>query len=105
MYKEHVVLQFLKLLHSRRIDTRLLLLTHLKPILPYIPKKDISKVLLPKLLTGLRDTSDVIVSLTFHCLGDLVPEIKKSEIKVFSYILALRGNFGIICIRVPPYEN
>ena len=80
MYKEHVVPQFLKLLQSRSIDTRLLLLTHLKPILPYIPKKDISKVLLPKLLTGLRDTNDDIVSLTFHCLGDLVPYLGSSRV-------------------------
>ena len=80
MFKEHVVPQFLKLLQSRSIDTRLLLLSHFKPILPYIPKKDISKVLLPKLLTGLRDTNDDIVSLTFHCLGDLVPYLGSSRV-------------------------
>ena len=80
LYKDHVVPQFLKLLYSRSIDTRLLLLSHLKPILPYIPKKEISKTLLPKLLAGLRDTNDDIVSLTFHCLGDLVPYLGSNRV-------------------------
>ena len=80
LYKEHVVPQFLKLLQSRSIDTRLLLLSQLKPILPYIPKKEISKLLLPKLLAGLRDTNDDIVSLTFHCLGDLVPYLGSNRV-------------------------
>uniref|UniRef100_A0A1B0F078 Protein-associating with the carboxyl-terminal domain of ezrin n=1 Tax=Phlebotomus papatasi TaxID=29031 RepID=A0A1B0F078_PHLPP len=54
------------------LQIRLILLEHFHKFMSLFTEEDLTGLILPQLLLGIKDTNDILVSMTLRCLADLV---------------------------------
>lgn len=54
------------------VQIRLILLEHFHKFMSLFTEEDLTGLILPQLLLGIKDTNDILVSMTLRCLADLV---------------------------------
>uniref|UniRef100_A0A1B0CFI3 Protein-associating with the carboxyl-terminal domain of ezrin n=1 Tax=Lutzomyia longipalpis TaxID=7200 RepID=A0A1B0CFI3_LUTLO len=54
------------------VQIRLILLEHFHKFMSLFSEEDLTGLILPQLLLGIKDTNDILVSMTLRCLADLV---------------------------------
>ncbi len=75
LIRAHLLPLFLNLLENRDFHVRVLLLHHIGSFVSLCNHDDLVGVVLPEVLVGLKDSSDEMVSVTLHALGELVPYV------------------------------
>ncbi|XP_041974118.1 protein-associating with the carboxyl-terminal domain of ezrin [Aricia agestis] len=73
IFKEHVKPRLLQLFGVRDIQIRTLLLSHFMKFVHVFTHEELSQLILPELLLGIKDVNDSLVSSTLVCLSELVP--------------------------------
>lgn len=73
LYISHCLPLILKLLRSKQVHVRLILLKYVSLYVQAIDKDILEDDVLPLILIGLRDENDAIVTATFHGLAFIVP--------------------------------
>ncbi|GAB0090573.1 protein-associating with the carboxyl-terminal domain of ezrin [Sergentomyia squamirostris] len=54
------------------VQIRLILLEHFHKFMSLFAEEDLTGIILPQLLLGIKDTNDILVSMTLRCLADLI---------------------------------
>ncbi|CAD5120575.1 DgyrCDS9140 [Dimorphilus gyrociliatus] len=80
-FKKHVIPEITKIFHVRDFHVRHALLKYFESYYRLFDKRELSDIILPEILTGLRDENDTIVSLTLIALAFLT-QILGSQVVV-----------------------
>lgn len=72
-YKTHVTPKIMQIFAVRDAQIRLILLEYFVDYINFFSVDDLTDLLLPQLLVGIKDTNDVLVAATLRCLAELVP--------------------------------
>lgn len=79
-YKSHVTPKIMQIFAVRDAQIRLILLEYFVDYMNFFTLDELTDQLLPQLLVGIKDTNDILVAATLHCLAELVPILGSSVV-------------------------